>query len=57
VARRPPAGGGTGFHPELTGREEHLPQRGILGMKKTKSPAKFDEIVAFAEIEKFRIPR
>jgi lipopolysaccharide transport system ATP-binding protein len=44
---------GTGFHPELTGRENIFLNGAILGMSKTEIRSKFDEIVAFAEIEKF----
>ena len=44
---------GTGFHPELTGRENIFLNGAILGMRKTEINRKFDEIVAFAEIEKF----
>jgi len=44
---------GTGFHPELTGRENTYLSGAILGMKKREIDRKFDEIVAFAEIEKF----
>ena len=44
---------GTGFHPELTGRENTYLNGAILGMKKTEIDRKFDEIIAFAEIEKF----
>ncbi len=44
---------GTGFHPELTGRENIFLNGAILGMSKTEIQRKFDEIVAFAEIEKF----
>lgn len=44
---------GTGFHPELTGRENIYLNGAILGMKKAEIEGKFDEIVAFAEIEKF----
>jgi lipopolysaccharide transport system ATP-binding protein len=44
---------GTGFHPELTGRENVLLSGAILGMSKTEILRKFDEIVAFAEVEKF----
>jgi lipopolysaccharide transport system ATP-binding protein len=44
---------GTGFHPELTGRENIYLSGIILGMKKAEIDRKFDEIVAFAEIEKF----
>jgi lipopolysaccharide transport system ATP-binding protein len=44
---------GTGFHPELTGRENIFLNGTILGMRKAEVVAKFDEIVAFSEIEKF----
>ncbi len=44
---------GTGFHPELTGRENVYMNGAILGMKRTEIDRKFDEIVAFAEVEKF----
>src|SRR5258705_5661631 len=44
---------GTGFHPELTGRENIYLNAAILGMRKTEVKRKFDEIVAFAEVEKF----
>jgi lipopolysaccharide transport system ATP-binding protein len=44
---------GTGFHPELTGRENIFLNGAILGMKKAEILRKFDEIVAFAEVEKF----
>jgi lipopolysaccharide transport system ATP-binding protein len=44
---------GTGFHPELTGRENTYLSGSILGMTKREIDRKFDEIVAFAEIEKF----
>ncbi len=44
---------GTGFHPELTGRENIYLNGAILGMKKGEINRKFDEIVAFAEVEKF----
>jgi homopolymeric O-antigen transport system ATP-binding protein len=44
---------GTGFHSELTGRENVYLNGAILGMKKTEIDRKFDEIVAFAEVEKF----
>ena len=44
---------GTGFHPELTGRENIYLNGAILGMKKAEIEGKLDEIVAFAEIDKF----
>jgi homopolymeric O-antigen transport system ATP-binding protein len=44
---------GTGFHPELTGRENVYLNSAIIGMRKKEIDRKFDEIVAFAEIEKF----
>ncbi|MGD1102581.1 MAG: ABC transporter ATP-binding protein [Terriglobia bacterium] len=44
---------GTGFHPELTGRENVYLSGAILGMRKREIERKFDEIVAFAEVEKF----
>lgn len=44
---------GTGFHPELTGRENIYLNGAILGMGKAEINRKFDEIVAFAEVEKF----
>jgi lipopolysaccharide transport system ATP-binding protein len=43
---------GTGFHPELTGRENTFLSGAILGMRKREIGGKFDEIVAFAELEK-----
>src|SRR5204862_939142 len=44
---------GTGFHPELTGRENIFLNGAILGMRRAEIMRKFDEIVAFAEIDKF----
>src|SRR6202171_4731420 len=44
---------GAGFHPELTGRENTFLSGAILGMSKREIERKFDEIVAFAELEKF----
>jgi lipopolysaccharide transport system ATP-binding protein len=44
---------GTGFHPELTGRENIYLNGAILGMKKAEVEGKFDEIVDFADVEKF----
>jgi lipopolysaccharide transport system ATP-binding protein len=44
---------GTGFHPELTGRENTYLSGAILGMGKREIARKFDEIVAFAELERF----
>ena len=44
---------GTGFHPELTGRENIYLNGAILGMSRVDIKRKFDEIVAFAEVEKF----
>ena len=44
---------GTGFHPELTGRENIYLNGAILGMQRAETERKFDEIVAFAEVERF----
>lgn len=44
---------GTGFHPELTGRENIYLNGAILGMKRTDIDRQFDEIVAFSEVERF----
>jgi len=44
---------GTGFHPELTGRENVYLNGAILGMRKAEIDCKFDEIIAFSEIENF----
>jgi lipopolysaccharide transport system ATP-binding protein len=44
---------GTGFHPELTGRENIYLNGAILGMKRAEIDRKFDEMVSFAEVEKF----
>src|SRR5688572_31541001 len=44
---------GTGFHPELTGRENIYLNGAILGMRKTEIERKFDEIVSFAEVDQY----
>ena len=44
---------GTGFHPELSGRENVFLNGAILGMRRSEIARKFDEIVAFAEVDKF----
>ena len=44
---------GTGFHPELTGRENIFVNGAILGMKRAEIARKFDEIVGFAEVDRF----
>jgi lipopolysaccharide transport system ATP-binding protein len=44
---------GTGFHPELTGRENTFLNGAILGMRRSEIERRFDEIVAFSEVEKF----
>jgi lipopolysaccharide transport system ATP-binding protein len=44
---------GTGFHPELTGRENIFLNGAIMGMRRAEIASKFDEIVAFAEVDKF----
>ena len=44
---------GTGFHPELTGRENVYMSGAILGMRKAEIDRKFDEILAFSEVERF----
>jgi lipopolysaccharide transport system ATP-binding protein len=44
---------GTGFHPELTGRENVFLNGAILGMRRSEIRSKFDEIVEFAEVERF----
>src|SRR5262249_43239145 len=48
-----PLQGGTGFHGELTGRENVFLNGAILGMRQAEIARKFDEIVAFAEVERF----
>jgi lipopolysaccharide transport system ATP-binding protein len=44
---------GTGFHPELSGRENIYLNGAVLGMTRSEIKRKFDEIIAFAEVEKF----
>src|SRR5262249_6578459 len=44
---------GTGFHPELTGRENIYLNGAVLGMRRREIDRKFDQIVAFAEVEQF----
>ena len=44
---------GTGFHPELTGRENNYLNGAIMGMRRSEVSRKFDEIVSFSEVEKF----
>lgn len=44
---------GTGFHPELTGRENIFMNAAVLGMKRAETKLRFDEIVDFAEVEQF----
>lgn len=44
---------GTGFHPDLTGRENIFLNGAVLGMRRRETEKKFDEIVAFAEVEQF----
>ena len=48
---------GTGFHPELTGRENIYLNGAILGMRRSEIDRRMDEIVAFAEVERFLTPR
>jgi len=44
---------GTGFHPELTGRENIYLNGAILGMKRSEVDSEFDQIVSFSELERF----
>ncbi len=44
---------GTGFHPELTGRENIFLNGAVMGMRREETSQRFDEIVAFSEIERF----
>src|SRR4051794_4528946 len=48
--------GGTGFHPELTGRENIYLNRAILGMPRSDIPRRFDQIVDFSGVERFLAP-